>query len=115
MWRCKAQTPLICCCTPGTLFVHKVAGYLSHRGCALMDMHATCCKVAAHVRSIGIALSECTIPGRPAPPQRRIGPGEAELVCVYICNGYVFQYDNLITATTRAWAFTAKSGQRSCN
>ena len=61
----------------GTLFVHKVAGHLAERGADLATVTAAASRVAGSVASIGIALSSCTIPGRPA--EERMTPHEAEL------------------------------------
>lgn len=61
----------------GTLFVHKVAGYVARSGASLDDVKAAAERVASRVRSLGISLSSCTIPGQPA--EERVGPGEVEL------------------------------------
>jgi dihydroxyacetone kinase len=61
----------------GTLFVHKVAGHLARAGASLADVKAAAERVARAVVSIGVSLSSCTIPGRPA--ENRIAGGEVEL------------------------------------
>jgi dihydroxyacetone kinase len=61
----------------GTLFVHKVAGHHARLGAPLAAVKAAAERVARSVRSLGVSLSSCTIPGQPA--ENRIGPGEVEL------------------------------------
>jgi len=61
----------------GTLFVHKVAGHVARSGGSLREVKAAAERVASNVRSLGISLSSCTIPGQPS--ESRIGPGEVEL------------------------------------
>ena len=61
----------------GTLFVHKVAGHVARNGGSLRDVKAAAERVAASVRSLGISLSSCTIPGQPS--HTRLGPDEVEL------------------------------------
>ena len=61
----------------GTLFVHKVAGHLARSGAPLRVVKEGAERVASGVRSLGISLSTCTIPGQPTDP--RIGPQEVEL------------------------------------
>jgi dihydroxyacetone kinase len=61
----------------GTLFVHKVAGHHARSGATLRAVKDAAERVAADVRSLGISLSSCTIPGQSA--ENRIGPDEVEL------------------------------------
>jgi dihydroxyacetone kinase len=61
----------------GTLFVHKVAGELARAGAPLRVVKDLAERVAGSVRSLGISLSSCTIPGQPT--DVRIGPDEVEL------------------------------------
>jgi dihydroxyacetone kinase len=61
----------------GTLFVHKVAGYLAQSGASLEAVKAGAQRVARRVRSLGISFSTGTIPGQPTAV--RLGPDEVEL------------------------------------
>jgi len=61
----------------GTLFVHKIAGALSEEGMDLKSVAATARRVIAGIRSIGMSLSTCTVPG--SPREVRIPDGMAEL------------------------------------
>ncbi|MEM7523061.1 MAG: dihydroxyacetone kinase subunit DhaK [Pseudomonadota bacterium] len=61
----------------GTLFVHKIAGALAEDGADLDNVAAAARGVIDTVRSIGMSLDTCTIPG--SPKEDRIGPGKAEL------------------------------------
>ena len=61
----------------GTLFVHKIAGHLSEQGAALAEIAAAARAAAADIRSLGVALSSCAIPGQPF--EARLGDDEAEL------------------------------------
>ena len=61
----------------GTLFVHKVAGALAEAGEDLASVTAAAEKVIAGVRTIGMSLDTCTVPG--SPKEARIEPGRAEL------------------------------------
>jgi dihydroxyacetone kinase len=61
----------------GTLFVHKVAGHVARSGGSLAEVKAAAERVATTVRSLGISLSSCTIPGQPA--EARVGEDEVEL------------------------------------
>jgi ATP-dependent dihydroxyacetone kinase len=47
----------------GTLFVHKISGYLAEQGASLSVVAETARKVANSTVSLGISLSSCTIPG----------------------------------------------------
>ena len=61
----------------GTVFVHKIAGALAERGANLDAVAAVAQKVVDNVRSMGFALSPCTVPanGRPG---FDLGDGEME-------------------------------------
>ncbi len=61
----------------GTVFVHKIAGALAERGADLDAVAAVAQKVVGNVRSMGFALSPCTVPanGRPG---FDLGDGEME-------------------------------------
>jgi dihydroxyacetone kinase len=61
----------------GTLFVHKIAGALAEEGMDLKSVAATARRVIARIRSIGMSLSTCTVPG--SPREMRIPEGMAEL------------------------------------
>jgi dihydroxyacetone kinase len=61
----------------GTLFVHKVAGELARSGVSLKEVREAAESVARSVRSLGLSLSTCTVPG--APTEQRIGESEVEL------------------------------------
>lgn len=61
----------------GTLFVHKVAGALAESGADLATVAEAAERTIANVRSIGMSLDTCTVPG--AQPVSRIGEGHAEL------------------------------------
>ena len=61
----------------GTLFVHKVAGFLAERGASLAEVRAGAAGTAAAVVSLGLSLSSCTVPGRAA--EARMTAEEAEL------------------------------------
>ncbi len=51
----------------GTVFVEKIAGARAEVGASLADVKAVAEKVVANVRSMGLALTSCTVPsaGRP--------------------------------------------------
>ncbi len=61
----------------GTLFVHKVAGYLAENGADLAEVTAAAERVIAGTKSIGMSLDTCTVPG--SVKESRIAPGMAEL------------------------------------
>lgn len=46
----------------GTVFVHKIAGAKAEQGANLAEVQKTAEKVIANVRSMGMALSSCTVP-----------------------------------------------------
>lgn len=48
----------------GTLFVHKIAGYLSDKGASLEDIKIKAEETASESRSLGLAISTCTLPGK---------------------------------------------------
>ena len=61
----------------GTLFVHKIAGYLAEQGRSLEDVRAAAEKVARSTWSLGISLSTCSVPGHPV--DFRLAGDQAEL------------------------------------
>ena len=61
----------------GTLFVHKIAGYLAEQGESLATVAAAARDVASAARSYGVALDNCTVPG--SDKDDRIPAGSAEL------------------------------------
>ncbi|MBX2839388.1 MAG: dihydroxyacetone kinase subunit DhaK [Gammaproteobacteria bacterium] len=61
----------------GTLFVHKIAGALAEQGQDLDRVTEAASRVIKAVRSIGMSLDTCTVPG--SPKENRIPPGKAEL------------------------------------
>lgn len=61
----------------GTLFVHKVAGYLAEKGESLETVAAAAREVSTAARSYGVALDNCTVPGNEK--DDRIPAGSAEL------------------------------------
>ncbi len=61
----------------GTLFVHKIAGSLAEMGEDLATVAAAAERVIAGLRSIGMSLDTCTVPG--GIKENRIAPGKAEL------------------------------------
>lgn len=61
----------------GTLFVHKIAGYLAESGHPLSTVKRVAQDAAGSIRSLGVSLSTCTVPGNE--PEARLGAHEAEL------------------------------------
>lgn len=61
----------------GTLFVHKIAGYLAEQGESLEVVAASARRVASALRSYGVALNSCTLPG--SDKDDRIPEGMAEM------------------------------------
>lgn len=61
----------------GTMFVHKIAGYLAKRGEPLAVVAAAAREVAQAARSYGVALDNCTVPG--SEKDSRVPKGKAEL------------------------------------
>lgn len=51
----------------GTVFVHKIAGALAERGASLSEVEEIAQKVVSNVRSMGMALSPCTVPAAGKP------------------------------------------------
>ena len=61
----------------GALFVHKIAGAVAENGGDLNAVTAAAQRVIGQVRSIGMSLDSCTVPG--SPKENRIPDGKAEL------------------------------------
>ncbi|MDK1387848.1 dihydroxyacetone kinase subunit DhaK [Sinorhizobium sp. 8-89] len=61
----------------GTLFVHKIAGYLSEGGADLETIAAAARSAADSIVSLGVSLSSCSIPGQAH--SERLGADEGEL------------------------------------
>ncbi|MCL2380215.1 MAG: dihydroxyacetone kinase subunit DhaK [Treponema sp.] len=61
----------------GTVFVHKIAGAAAEKGCELAEVKAIAEKTIANVKSIGIALTSCTVPAKGTPTFELAG-NEAE-------------------------------------
>ncbi len=51
----------------GTIFVHKIAGAKAEAGASLEDVKAAAEKVIANVRSMGMAITPCTVPAAGKP------------------------------------------------
>ncbi len=51
----------------GTIFVHKIAGAAAEQGKSLDEVKAVAEKVIANVRSLGFALTSCTVPAKGSP------------------------------------------------
>lgn len=51
----------------GTIFVHKIAGASAEKGNDLAVVKAVAEKVIKHVKSIGFALTSCTVPAKGSP------------------------------------------------
>src|SRR5690625_4332176 len=51
----------------GTVFVHKIAGAKAEQGGTLQEVKAAATKAADNVRSMGVAISPCTIPAAGEP------------------------------------------------
>ena len=51
----------------GTIFVHKIAGAAAEQGMSLEEVKAVAEKVIANVRSLGFALTSCTVPAKGSP------------------------------------------------
>lgn len=62
----------------GTVFVHKIAGALAETGASLEEVEAVAKKVIENVRSMGMALTPCTIPAA-GKPGFTIGETEMEI------------------------------------
>lgn len=52
----------------GTVFVHKIAGAMAEKGASLEEVEAVANRVIKNVRSMGMAISPCTVPmaGKPS-------------------------------------------------
>ena len=61
----------------GTLFVHKIAGAMAEQGSDLQTIAKTARKIVGGIKSIGMSLDTCTVPG--SPKEDRIPAGMAEL------------------------------------
>jgi phosphoenolpyruvate---glycerone phosphotransferase subunit DhaK len=62
----------------GTVFVHKIAGALAETGATLEEVEAVANKVIENVKSMGMALTPCTIPAA-GKPGFSIGENEMEI------------------------------------
>lgn len=62
----------------GTVFVHKIAGAAAEEGRSLSEVKAVAEKVIANVRSMGMAMSSCTIPAV-GKPGFSLGENEIEI------------------------------------
>jgi len=51
----------------GTILVHKIAGAAAEQGMSLLEVKAVAEKVIANVRSLGFALTSCTVPAKGSP------------------------------------------------
>lgn len=61
----------------GTLFVHKIAGYLAENGKSLEEISVVASSVIAKIKTIGMSLDTCNVPG--SQKLDRIPEGRAEL------------------------------------
>ncbi len=61
----------------GALFVHKIAGALAQKGADLAKVTSVAERVISGLKSIGMSLDTCTVPG--SPKEHRIPDGMAEL------------------------------------
>ncbi|EPF09015.1 dihydroxyacetone kinase subunit DhaK [Bacillus thuringiensis] len=62
----------------GTIFVHKIAGAMAEKGASLKEVKDVANKVIANIRSMGMALTTCTIPGS-GTVGYKIGENEVEV------------------------------------
>ncbi|WP_298846043.1 dihydroxyacetone kinase subunit DhaK [Clostridium sp.] len=62
----------------GTVFVHKIAGAKAETGASLEEVKIVAQKVAYNVRSMGIALTPCTVPAL-GKPNFTLGEDEIEI------------------------------------
>ena len=62
----------------GTIFVHKIAGAKAEEGATLEEVHAVANKVIANVRTMGTAITPCTVPAA-GKPGFEIGEDEMEV------------------------------------
>jgi len=61
----------------GVVFVHKIAGAAAEEGMDLLQVKAVAEKAAANVRTIGLALTSCTVPASGS-PTFKLGEDEME-------------------------------------
>ena len=61
----------------GTVFVHKIAGVAAEKGLELAEVKRIAQKAADNVRSIGFALTSCTVPAK-GTPTFELGEDEIE-------------------------------------
>ena len=61
----------------GTVFVHKIAGAAAERGLSLSEVQRIAQSVIDNVKSLGFALTSCTVPAKGS-PTFEIGPDEME-------------------------------------
>ena len=61
----------------GTVFVHKIAGAAAEQGRSLKEVKAVAERVNANVKSIGFALTSCTVPAKGS-PTFELGESEME-------------------------------------
>lgn len=61
----------------GTVLVHKIAGAAAERGMSLSEVKEMAQKAIDHTRSIGFALSSCTVPAK-GTPTFELGQNEME-------------------------------------
>ncbi|ABU78657.1 hypothetical protein ESA_03441 [Cronobacter sakazakii ATCC BAA-894] len=61
----------------GTALVHKIAGFAAEQGKSLSDVRALAQQASDAVKSLGVALQTCSLPG--STEDGRIKQGEAEL------------------------------------
>jgi phosphoenolpyruvate---glycerone phosphotransferase subunit DhaK len=62
----------------GTIFIHKIAGAKAEAGGSLEEVKSVAEKVIANVRSMGMALSSCTVPAA-GKPNFNLGENEVEI------------------------------------
>jgi dihydroxyacetone kinase len=62
----------------GTLFVHKIAGALAEEGATLQEVKAVAENVIKNVRTMGFALTSCTVPAQ-GKPTFVLGEDEIEI------------------------------------
>jgi len=61
-----------------TVFVEKIAGAAAERGASLTEVERIATKVAANSRSMGVALTSCTVPAKGS-PTFELGDGDIEM------------------------------------
>lgn len=61
----------------GTMLVHKIAGAAAEKGWELAEVKRAAQNAVSHVKTIGFALSSCTVPAKGS-PTFEIGEGEME-------------------------------------